>query len=214
MFSYFDGGIKNTESSNRIDLPKLIRIIQSNPNAEMIARIRELRNQGDISYKSYKSQLPYITPNCMVKKRNLGEDCFNENFLSFSQYMYFDIDVPNAEEYKKYFIRQYGHLASMICLSSSGGGISVSSEALQGTEPEMVEEVPSSSNNAANEMETGPGEVGPTNNGRVPEDIPAAENDDVLAAQIRIAAEAETDPETRKKLWNEYRKYKGMNIEQ
>ena len=125
MFSYFDGGIKNTESSNRIDLPKLIRIIQSNPNAEMIARIRELRNQGDISYKSYKSQLPYITPNCMVKKRNLGEDCFNENFLSFSQYMYFDIDVPNAEEYKKYFIRQYGHLASMICLSSSGGGISV-----------------------------------------------------------------------------------------
>jgi hypothetical protein len=101
--------------------------------------------------------------------------------------------------------------------STSDGGTSVSSEALQGTEPEMVEESPSSSNNTANEMEAGPGEVGPTNNtnnGRVPEDIPAAENDDVLAAQIRIAAEAETDPETRKKLWNEYRKYKGMNIEQ
>ena len=42
--------------------------------------------------------------------------------------------------------------------------------------------------------------------------LPSANNDDAIAAQIRLAAEAEQDPEIKKKLWNEYRKYKGMNI--
>ena len=125
MFSYFDGGITNTNSSRLIDLSSLIGIIQSNPHAEKISRIRELRNQGDSSYKSLKSELPYITPNCVVRNRNLSNDHFKEDFISFSQFIYFDIDVPSAEEYKEYFIRKYGDLASMICLSSGGGGISV-----------------------------------------------------------------------------------------
>jgi tRNA splicing ligase len=47
-------------------------------------------------------------------------------------------------------------------------------------------------------------------NGELPEDIPSAKNDDALAAQIRYAAENETDPIKRKQLWNEYRKYKGL----
>jgi len=47
-------------------------------------------------------------------------------------------------------------------------------------------------------------------NGKLPEDIPSAQNDDALAAQIRYAAENETDPVKRKQLWNEYRKYKGL----
>lgn len=46
--------------------------------------------------------------------------------------------------------------------------------------------------------------------GKPPEDIPSAENDDILAAQIRYAAEHETDPVKREQLWDEYRKYKGM----
>ena len=50
-------------------------------------------------------------------------------------------------------------------------------------------------------------------NGKLPEDIPSAENDDVLAAQIRYAAEKETDPVKKKRLWNEYRKYKGLDPE-
>jgi len=49
-----------------------------------------------------------------------------------------------------------------------------------------------------------------SSNGKTPEDIPLAENDDTLAAQIRYAAENETDPVKKKKLWNEYRKYKGL----
>ena len=47
-------------------------------------------------------------------------------------------------------------------------------------------------------------------NGKVPEDIPPADNDSVLEAQIRRAAINEKDPEIQKRLWNEYRKYKGL----
>ena len=49
-----------------------------------------------------------------------------------------------------------------------------------------------------------------TSNGASPEDIPSANNDDVIAAQIRVAAEIEQDPVKKNKLWNEYRKYKGL----
>ena len=47
-------------------------------------------------------------------------------------------------------------------------------------------------------------------NGKIPDDIPSADNDSALAAQIRRAAENETDPTKKEQLWNEYRKYKGL----
>ena len=47
-------------------------------------------------------------------------------------------------------------------------------------------------------------------NGRIPADIPPADNDSVIEAQIRQAAMNEPDPEIRRKLWNEYRRYKGL----
>jgi hypothetical protein len=50
------------------------------------------------------------------------------------------------------------------------------------------------------------------NNGKTPDDIPASNNDSLLEAKIREAAENETDPETKAKLWNEYRKYKGLPL--
>ncbi|RKZ55438.1 MAG: hypothetical protein DRQ44_17815 [Gammaproteobacteria bacterium] len=49
-------------------------------------------------------------------------------------------------------------------------------------------------------------------NGARPEDIPDGNNDDVVAAQIRRAAEIEQDPVKKQKLWNEYRKYKGLPV--
>ena len=49
-----------------------------------------------------------------------------------------------------------------------------------------------------------------TSNGKLPDDIPSADNDSALAAQIRRAAENETDPNKKKLLWDEYRKYKGL----
>jgi hypothetical protein len=44
---------------------------------------------------------------------------------------------------------------------------------------------------------------------QVPDDIPDARDDDIIARQLREAAMNETDPELREKLWEEYRRYKG-----
>ncbi|MGB0721907.1 MAG: hypothetical protein ACPGU7_05865 [Gammaproteobacteria bacterium] len=55
----------------------------------------------------------------------------------------------------------------------------------------------------------GPG-GGPLDAGRpdIPADIPDGSDDDVVARQLREAAEKEKDPELRKRLWEEYRRYK------
>jgi hypothetical protein len=42
----------------------------------------------------------------------------------------------------------------------------------------------------------------------IPPDIPDAHDDDIVARQLREAAENEKDPALREKLWEEYRKYK------
>ena len=45
----------------------------------------------------------------------------------------------------------------------------------------------------------------------VPADVPDGDDDDVVAAQLREAAMREADPQLREKLWDEYRKYKGLD---
>ena len=47
-------------------------------------------------------------------------------------------------------------------------------------------------------------------NGKIPDDIPPADNDSILEGQIRQAAIIEKDPKIKAKLWQEYRKYKGL----
>lgn len=49
----------------------------------------------------------------------------------------------------------------------------------------------------------------PAATGNMPDDIPDARDDDIIARQLREAATNETDPELREKLWEEYRRYKG-----
>ncbi len=44
-----------------------------------------------------------------------------------------------------------------------------------------------------------------------PKDIPSGNDDDVVARQLREAAMREPDPAVREKLWDEYRKYKGIS---
>jgi hypothetical protein len=44
-----------------------------------------------------------------------------------------------------------------------------------------------------------------------PTDIPSGGDDDVVARQLREAAMREPDPAIREKLWEEYRKYKGIS---
>ena len=45
---------------------------------------------------------------------------------------------------------------------------------------------------------------------RTPDDIEVIIDDDIVAKQLREAALAEEDPVLRERLWEEYRKYKGM----
>lgn len=47
----------------------------------------------------------------------------------------------------------------------------------------------------------------------VPEDIPEGNDDDVVARQLREAAMSEPDPEVRERLWDEYRRYTGLPVD-
>ena len=125
MFSYFEDGITNTKTSKFISITDLVGIIRNNPHAGQIDAIRNLRKYGDAYYKTLKSQLPNITPVCMVRERNLSDGNLEQNLIQFSQYLYYDLDHGSPEEYKDYFIKKYGHLTALICISSSAGGISV-----------------------------------------------------------------------------------------
>lgn len=119
---------------------------------------------------------------------------------------------------------------------SSGGGAetgqggSVASSDMSGNDQPTESETASASSEAGREAQQGPAKnstdprwsapgsaddksIQPPSalkNGKIPEDIPPADNDSVLEAQIRQAAINETDPTTKAKLWNEYRKYKGL----
>ena len=54
----------------------------------------------------------------------------------------------------------------------------------------------------------GPGSRQASTQSSAPPGTPDGSDDDVVARQLREAAEKETDPELKKKLWEEYRKYK------
>ena len=93
---------------------------------------------------------------------------------------------------------------------------SVASSELSGTEVnrENVEEVSAYENDTSEdstEYENTQGfEQTEENNAIIPKDIPQDDNDSVLEEQIKLAAMNEKDPEKKKRLWNEYRKYKGL----
>jgi len=54
----------------------------------------------------------------------------------------------------------------------------------------------------------GGGGIGERNTHRPPPGTPDGSDDDIVARQLREAAESETDPELRERLWEEYRAYK------
>lgn len=125
MFSYFEDGITDTKCKKTIDITELVKLIEDNPQKKTITRIRTLREQGD-DYKEVKESLPYITPNCILSRRKLEGESFQKNFISFSGYIYIDLDVPisKTRNYKEYFIKKFGHMVALVCFSSSMGGIS------------------------------------------------------------------------------------------
>jgi len=117
--------------------------------------------------------------------------------------------------------------------SGAGGGAgngksksSTASSEMSGTQAPVAQETStgSSSETLSNKTETNTAPVGKNNQGRIqnkyvrgsgkiPDDIPEVDNDSILEAQIRQAAIDETDPAIKAKLWNEYRKYKGLPVQ-
>lgn len=63
-------------------------------------------------------------------------------------------------------------------------------------------------NQASSERSGTPGKNLPHADAETPEDIPNGSDDDIVARQLREAAEQERDPVLREKLWEEYRRYK------
>ena len=96
---------------------------------------------------------------------------------------------------------------------------SVANSAMSGTELPAAEDKIKKEPETSQIVQTTENENGkyegniPNMSGKIPDDIPSADNDSVLAAQIRRAAENETDSNKREQLWNEYRKYKGLTQE-
>lgn len=127
MFSIFKNGVTRIYPEKQpIILSDLAKLIRNNPAAVAINQIRQMRSNGDQTYKELKRDLAYITPNCVVKKRSLKDGSeFDTNFLNFSGYIYLDFDVSNAIEFKDQFIQKYKDIVSLVCISSGGGGISV-----------------------------------------------------------------------------------------
>ena len=78
---------------------------------------------------------------------------------------------------------------------------------------ESTESYDEQNRNTENELAGSINKNNSGSNGKIPEDIPFDDNDDVLAQQIKNAALKETDPEKKKKIWNEYRKYKNLPLE-
>lgn len=106
--------------------------------------------------------------------------------------------------------------------SANAGSSSTAAGDIAGDEPDPAQQARTSGagrqqnpEEAGQASGSGDGTVAGTrtrvlNNGKLPEDIPPSDNDSVLEGQIRQAAIDEPDPELKKKLWNEYRRYKGL----
>ncbi|MDH4029829.1 MAG: hypothetical protein OEU49_03160, partial [Chromatiales bacterium] len=88
----------------------------------------------------------------------------------------------------------------------SGGGGGYPDDAGGGGGGEFPQQQPSTGAGESTRPSntSGPGGVG----GSVPEDVGDGRDDDIVARQLREAAQKEPDPELREKLWEEYRAYK------
>lgn len=90
------------------------------------------------------------------------------------------------------------------------GGVAAGDTGADTTEEEAADQTTTDTSTSAQEQAEG-GAIGKPGRSVVstaPDDIPDGSDDDVVARQLREAAEKEADPALRKKLWEEYRKYK------
>ena len=130
MFSLFKGGIANVWPSATISIEKLLKLIKARNIA--IEEIRKLVpvKLGNTAYDKQKDalkvKLDNITPNCTVTRRD------QEHIVNFSGYMYFDLDLDpqiysqeQTREKKMEIIEKYKDVVKLVCISTSGYGISI-----------------------------------------------------------------------------------------
>ncbi|MDQ6996208.1 MAG: hypothetical protein Q9M82_01960 [Mariprofundus sp.] len=111
---------------------------------------------------------------------------------------------------------------------NSGSGVSTASSEMSGTQTPAAQESSTENlsdnliDNLSDKADATPSNAGQgkhaqstqiKGSGKIPDDIPAVDNDSILEAQIRQAAMNETNPAIKAKLWNEYRKYKGLPVQ-
>jgi hypothetical protein len=130
-FSYFKNGITDVLPCKILDFDSYADLILNNPDDSIISQIRKLRSEGNESYRKTKSQQHYITPHCILKYRKLEGIYFDKNFIDFSGYIFYDLDLDlknssySVDEYKLSLIEKYSDVASIIAKSISGGGITI-----------------------------------------------------------------------------------------
>ena len=103
-----------------------------------------------------------------------------------------------------------------------GSTQSVPVSGIQGDEPKLSTETmpglttstdPAPQQPASYSPGTIPGKSATPGQHKPPEDIPvSSDGDSIIAKQLRKAAEEEADPAKKAKLWNEYRRYKGIPV--
>ena len=111
---------KNKPHPIQISIHDLVDYIRNNPQCDVIDKIRHFRLQGKENEVNLLKQnnLYFVNPNYYLDGRG---QCVGSGFI------YLDIDrvVGDVERFRKSFIEQYGHLVSLVCLSSSGRGLSI-----------------------------------------------------------------------------------------
>ena len=127
MFSYFKNGIRNTSEFDNISIEKLLRLIkENNPIIDSIRNLDIHTKSYAVNKKKLKRKLHYITPNCTVFYRD------KKGIDKFSGYFYFDIDnngkfktKGDVSSYKNFLIDKYKGVIKLLCVSSSGYGLSM-----------------------------------------------------------------------------------------
>lgn len=131
MFSFSTRPIHSSSLVDKhINFYDLVDLIKDSPIREKYPLLYDLRKSGNTEEcRKYKQEnIPWITPNAMVKRRKLSkQNDFDLNFIQSSGYVYFDIDVIEGgiDQYKNSLIEKYGSIVSLISKSCSNRGISI-----------------------------------------------------------------------------------------
>jgi len=122
-------------------------------------------------------------------------------------------------EFDERLLTEQDRVNSRVPRNASGSGDSFGSgdKESDGAVPESRKKEQTGKNSGQNRQTTSSEAGTPTKSvsskkSTAPKDIPDGRNDDVIARQLREAAEKENDPELKKKLWDEYRRYKSGSL--